>query len=67
MENENKKMKPGQKYLSGYLDLGILGQHKVTFFPNNSDTENAPDFKSKHGSIWINKKKDKPKITEEKN
>jgi hypothetical protein len=69
MENKKKEfgLKPGQKYLSGNIDLGVLGQHKVVFYPNEKKKDTEPDFKSPHGVLWVNKKKEESdlKIKEE--
>jgi len=64
---EQKGLKVGEKYLSGVLDLGVLGKHKIVFYPNIKKKETEPDFKSQHGAIWVNKKKDPSdlKVTEE--
>jgi len=62
-------IKKGDKYLSGYLDLGALGRRRVLIFKNeNKDGENDPDHRIvvpteddeenniQAGVLWVNKK-----------
>jgi len=62
-------MKPGEKYLSGFLDMGVLGRVKIMAFPNDSDGEDDPDFSLvrateegednvQAGVLWLNEKQE---------
>ena len=62
-------LEPGEKYLSIKLDLGVLGEHIISVFPNKDvgKKENSPDFKSKYAAVWVNKKRtaDKSVVSKE--
>ena len=55
--NGNKKLKPGEKYLSG--SLGGKTGIKFALFPNrNKEKDTDPDFiGSIPLAVWVNKKK----------
>lgn len=61
---ENKKMQEGEKYLT----IVILGNIKVSAFPNKNRTkETEPLFVGNGVAVWVNKKKpaQQPKVIEE--
>lgn len=69
MNEENKSLKAGEKYLTIEIDLGLFGKHKVSVFKQEKTNANQPDFKGKNVVVWINKKKiqsnDEPIVKEE--
>ena len=40
----NKKDKNKREYLSGSVDLGMLGEARIMIFPNEKTEENHPDW-----------------------
>ena len=61
---ENKKMQEGEKYLT----IVILGNIKVSAFPNkNRKSEKEPIFVGNGIAVWVNRKKpaQAPKVIEE--
>lgn len=77
MENENKKLEVGEKYLSINIKLEEVmpllfeaaskGEKEVNVaaFKFESDKPNAPKYRSKYASVFVNKKKDNENIVEE--
>jgi len=62
-------MKKGDKYMSGLIDLGILGQQRILIFKNNNKkSEKSPDYRMvvptegdddpniQAGVLWVKKK-----------
>jgi len=38
-------MEKGEKYLTGYIDVGLIGQARVAIFRNNKkEGENSPEW-----------------------
>jgi len=62
-------MKKGDKYLSGYLNFGVMGKRRVIIFKNeNRKNENSPTHRivisegenlKNVGALWISEKKGK--------
>jgi len=68
-------MKKGDKYLSGYLNFGVMGKRRVMIFKNeNRKNENSPthrivvregeDLKNV-GVLWTQEKKEEKENTDE--
>ena len=58
MEEKNE-LKTGEVYLSGKINLGLLGTFDIALFKNVERTEEnkQPHWKGKNILLWVNKKK----------
>jgi len=61
MEKKNE-LKVGDKYLSISL---FGGQIKLAAFKNKNKEGSQPDYRGDGIAIWVNQKKENPKIQEE--